>query len=89
MKKRWFERRLFFKFFLPALFSSLGLAIGGIADSLYIGRTLSDSGLFILGAASPVYMIFSTISLGRASGGAIHFAASLSEGKEEKGNAIF
>lgn len=89
MKKRWFERRLFLKFFLPALFSSLGLAIGGIADSLYIGRTLSDSGLFILGAASPVYMIFSTISLGIASGGAIHFAASLSEGKEEKGNAIF
>ena len=89
MKKRWFESRLFFKFFLPALFSSLGLAIGGIADSLYIGRTLSDNGLFILGAASPVYMIFSTISLGIASGGAIHFAASLSEGKEEKGNAIF
>lgn len=89
MKKRWFEKRLFFKFFLPALFSSLGLAIGGIADSLYIGRTLSDSGLFILGAASPIYMIFSTISLGIASGGAIHFASLLSEGREEKSNTVF
>lgn len=89
MRKRWFEKRLFFKFFLPALLSSLGLAIGGIADSLYIGRTLSDSGLFILGAASPIYLIFSTISLGIASGGAIHFASSLSEGMEERGNVIF
>ena len=89
MNNKWFEKRLFLKFFLPALLSSLGLAAGGIADSFYIGRTMNESGLFILGAASPIYMIFSTISIGIASGGAIHFASSLSEGKAEEGNTIF
>ena len=51
MNNKWFEKRLFLKFFLPALLSSLGLAAGGIADSFYIGRTMNEIGLFILGAA--------------------------------------
>lgn len=89
IKNQWFVRKLFWKFFLPALLSCVGLAVGGIADSLYIGRTMSESGLFILGAASPVYLVFSTLSIGIAEGGAIHFASALSQGKEAEARGIF
>lgn len=84
-----FVKKLFGRFFLPALFSSLALAIGAVADSLYVGRSVGESGLFVIGAAYPIYMVFSTLSIGVASGGAVHFAAALGEGKEEKARNIF
>ena len=69
---------------MPALFSSLALAVGSVADSLYVGRSIGENGLFVIGAAYPIYMVFSTLSIGMASGGAVHFAAALGEGKEKK-----
>ena len=85
----WFTTRLFWKFFIPSLLSSIGLSVGAVADSIYVGRTLSESGLFVIGAASPVYMIFSTIGLGAAEGGSIHFATALSEGKADEARKFF
>ena len=79
-----FVKKLFGRFFLPALFSSLALAVGSVADSLYVGRSIGENGLFVIGAAYPIYMVFSTLSIGMASGGAVHFAAALGEGKEKK-----
>ena len=79
-----FVKKLFGRFFLPSLFSSLALAVGAVADSLYVGRSVGEDGLFVLGAAYPIYMVFSTLSIGMASGGAVHFAAALGEGKEKK-----
>lgn len=84
-----FVKKLFGRFFLPALFSSLALAVGAVADSLYVGRSVGESGLFVIGAAYPIYMVFSTLSIGMASGGAVHFAAALGEGKEKKARNIF
>ena len=84
-----FVRKLFGRFFLPALFSSLALAVGGVADSLYIGGSLGEDGLFVIGTAYPVYLVFSTLSIGMASGGAVHLAAALSEGRENKARQIF
>lgn len=84
-----FERHLFIKFFIPALLSSLGLAITEIANNFYVGNTMSDSGLFILGAAQPIYMVFNTISYGIAMGGSIRFSSLLGEGKKEEGNSVF
>ncbi len=89
MKKQWFENKLFRKFFLPALLSSLGLAATGIADGLYIGQTLGESGLFISGATAPIYMILTTIATGFAVGGSIHYAAAVGEGDEKRGSSIF
>ena len=84
-----FVKKLFGRFFLPALFSSLALAVGAVADSLYVGSSVGESGLFVIGAAYPIYMVFSTLSIGVASGGAVHFSAALGEGKEQKARNIF
>lgn len=84
-----FVKKLFGRFFLPALLSSLALAVGAVADSLYVGRIVGESGLFVIGAAYPIYMVFSTLSIGMASGGAVHFAVALGEGKEKKARNIF
>ena len=84
-----FVKKLFGRFFLPALFSSLALAVGAVADSLYVGRSVGEDGLFVLGAAYPIYMVFSTLSIGMSSGGAVHFAAALGEGKEKTARNIF
>ena len=84
-----FVKKLFGRFFLPALFSSFALAVGAVADSLYVGRSVGESGLFVIGAAYPIYMVFSTLSIGMASGGAVHFAAALGEGKEKTARNIF
>ena len=63
-----FVKKLFGRFFLLALFSSLALAVGAVADSLYVGSSVGESGLFVIGAAYPIYMVFSTLSIGMASG---------------------
>lgn len=39
-----FVKKLFGRFFLPALFSSLALAVGSVADSLYVGRSIGENG---------------------------------------------
>ncbi len=84
-----FVKKLYGRFFLPALLSSLALAVGAVADSLYVGTSVGESGLFVIGAAYPIYMIFSTLSIGMASGGAVHFAAALGAGEEKKARNIF
>lgn len=89
MKIKQFEKRIFWKSFLPSLICYLGLAISAIVDSIYIGNTWGESGLFILGATSPVYMIFNMISVGLAAGGTVHFSALMSEGKVKEGNRVF
>lgn len=86
---RWFVQKLFMKFFFPALLSSLGLAIGAVADCLYIGKMLNEDGLYIIGVASPVYMIFSTWSIALAVGGSIHFSRVMGEGNAAEGKKIF
>lgn len=87
--KNGFEQKLFMKFFIPALLSSLGLAIGAAVDCLYIGRMLNEAGLYILGVASPVYMIFTTWSVALAVGGSVHYSKVMGEGDEAQGKKIF
>ena len=86
---RQFVQKLFMKFFVPALLSSLGLAIGAVADCVYVGKMLNEDGLYIIGVASPIYMIFTTWSVALAVGGSIHFSKVLGEGDVTKGRQIF
>lgn len=84
-----FIQRIFMKFFLPSLLSSLGLAIGAVADCVYVGQMMNEEGLYIIGVASPIYMIFTTWSVALALGGSIHFSQALGEGDAEKARGIF
>ena len=84
-----FVRKAFYRFFLPSLFSSLGLAVGGLADCVFVGNTVGPVGLSAISIGQPVYMLFNTISYSLSIGGSIRYASALSEGKEEEGNRIF
>lgn len=87
-QNRHFVHKLFMRFFVPALLSSLGLAIGALADCFYIGKMLNEDGLYIIGVASPIYMIFMTWSIALATGGSIHFSRVLGEGDAKHARSI-
>lgn len=84
-----FVRKSFYSFFLPSLMSCLGLAIGGLADCVFVGNVVGSVGLTAISIGQPIYMLFNTISYSLSIGGSIHYANALSEGREEDGNRIF
>jgi Na+-driven multidrug efflux pump len=84
-----FVKKAFRSFFIPSLFSCLGIAIGGLADCIFVGNTLGSVGLSAIIIGQPIYMLFNTISYSLSIGGSIRYAAALSEGRPEEGNRIF
>ena len=84
-----FVKKSFYTFFLPSLLSCLGLALGGLADCIFVGNAVGPVGLSAISIGQPVYMLFTTISYSLSIGGSIRYAAALSEGKEAEGNRIF
>ena len=84
-----FVRKAFYRFFLPSLLSCLGIAIGGLADCVFVGNVIGPVGLSAISIGQPVYMLFNTVSYSLSIGGSIRYAAALSEGKPEEGNRIF
>lgn len=84
-----FIRKSFYKFFAPSLLSCLGLAIGGLADCVFVGNTVGTVGLTAISIGQPIYMLFNTVSYSLSIGGSIHYATVLGEGREEEGNRIF
>ncbi len=88
-KENVFIRKAFYKFFLPSLLSSLGIALGGLADCVFVGNTVGSVGLVAIGIGQPVYMLFNTITYSLSIGGAIRYSNAISEGRTEEGNRIF
>ena len=84
-----FVRKSFYSFFLPSLCSCLGLAIGGLADCVFVGNVVGPVGLTAISIGQPIYMLFNTISYSLSIGGSIHYANALSEGDAQAGNRIF
>ena len=84
-QEKYFVRRLFLQFFIPSLLSSLGLAVGALADCVYIGNRLGEEGLYVIGIMSPVYMVFMTFTVAMAVGGTIKFGSLLGSGNYEEG----
>lgn len=84
-----FVKKSFHTFFLPSLLSCLGLALGGLADCIFVGNAVGPVGLSAISIGQPVYMLFTTISYSLSIGGSIRYAAALSEGREAEGNRIF
>ncbi len=84
-----FVRKSFRRFFMPSLLSCIGIAIGGLADCVFVGNAIGPVGLTAISIGQPVYMVFNTISYSLSIGGSIHYATALSEGRPEEGNRIF
>ena len=72
-----FVRKSFYSFFLPSLCSCLGLAIGGLADCVFVGNVVGPVGLTAISIGQPIYMLFNTISYSLSIGGSIRYAAAL------------
>ena len=87
--ERYFVNRAFRKFFIPSFLSNTGLALGALADCLFVGNTLGTDGLAAISIGLPIYMLLNTISMTLATGGSIHYATCLGEGDAQEGNRIF
>lgn len=88
-RSRYFVRGAFRRFFIPAVFSSIWLAVAGVVDSIFVGNRIGAAGLAAISFGQPVYLFFNILSYGFSIGGSIHFASKLAEGREEEANRVF
>ncbi len=80
---------MFRRLFWPTLLSSLGLALGDIADALFIGIRIGKTGLATMSLVAPVYMIFNVLDIGIAVGASVHYTRAIGKGKARDGIKVF
>ncbi len=80
---------MFRRLFWPTLLSSLGLALGDIADALFIGIRIGKTGLATMSLVAPVYMIFNVLDIGIAVGASVHYTRAIGNGKARDGIKVF
>ena len=88
-KNRQFTDNMFKRLFKPTLFSAVGLALGDIADALFVGIRIGKAGLATMSLVAPVYMIYNVLDIGIAVGTSVHYNRSLARGKAKEGISIF
>jgi Na+-driven multidrug efflux pump/anti-sigma regulatory factor (Ser/Thr protein kinase) len=88
-KSKSFTDRMFRRLFWPTLFSALGLALGDIADALFVGIRIGKVGLATMSLVAPVYMIYNVLDIGIAVGASVHYTRALGKGKVKDGISIF
>ncbi len=66
--------KMYLRMFLPSFISALALSFANIADALVVGNRIGETGLAVIGLATPVYLIYSFLGTGFAGGGAITHA---------------
>ena len=67
-------RKMFLRILPPSMISSLTLALANTADALVVGNRVGAAGLATIGLTTPVYLIYSLLGSGFASGGGITHA---------------
>ena len=88
-RSQYFVNAAFRRFFIPAITSSLWIALAGFADCFLVGNSVGTSGLAAVSLGQPIYLFYNILSYGMSIGGSIHYAGKLAEGKEEEANRIF
>lgn len=84
-----FTDRMFRRLFWPTLLSAVGLALGDIADALFVGIRIGANGLATMSLVAPVYMIYNVLDVGIAVGASIRYTQALGKGKAKRGVEIF
>ena len=84
-----FTDRMFRRLFWPTLMSAIGLGIGDVADSLFVGIRLGKIGLATMSLVAPVYMLYNVLDAGIAIGASVKYTQALGRGDAKKGRAIF
>lgn len=89
IKNKSFTDHMFRRLFWPTLFSALGLALGDIADALFVGIRIGKLGLATMSLVVPVYMIYNVLDIGIAVGASVHYTRALGKGKAKQGISVF
>ena len=84
-----FTDRMFRRLFWPTLFSSLGLALGDIADALFVGIRIGKVGLATMSLVAPVYMVYNLLDIGIAVGASVYYTRALGKGQAREGISVF
>ena len=88
-KSRAFTDSMFRRLFWPALISTAGLAVGDVADALFVGIRIGKVGLATMSLVAPVYMIYNVLDVGIALGASVKYTQALGKGNAKKGVEIF
>ena len=89
LKNKSFTDRMFRRLLWPSLFSALGLALGDIADALFVGIRIGKIGLATMSLVAPIYMIYNVLDIGIAVGTSVHYTRTLGKGKAKQAIGIF
>lgn len=89
LKDTYFTNRMFYKFFIPSLVSSIGFSFGNIVDAIVVGTRMGETGLAAIALILPIYMVFNVLDIGIAVGGSVHYTRLLGAGKAREGVKSF
>ncbi|MCR5206999.1 MAG: hypothetical protein K6C14_00800 [Eubacterium sp.] len=89
IKSRMFTDSMFRRLFLPTIISAIGLALGDVADALFVGIRLGKVGLATMSLVAPVYMVYNVLDVGIAVGASVKYTQALGKGQAKKGAEIF
>lgn len=82
-------KKLFYKFLIPAISSSLAIAIYSLVDTIAIGHGAGPDGTAACAIVLPIFSIALFIALLCGIGGSVLMAYARGEGNKEKGDAYF
>ena len=82
-------KKLFYKFLIPAISSSLAIAIYSLVDTIAIGHGAGPDGTAACAIVLPIFSIALFIALLCGIGGFVLMAHARGEGNKEKGDAYF
>ena len=85
LKNKSFTDHMFRRLFWPTLVSAFGLALGDVADALFVGIRIGKAGLATMSLVAPVYMIYNVLDIGIAVGTSVHYTRALGKGKAKQG----
>ncbi len=89
MKHDKFTLKIFYRLWIPAIISSLGLSIADMADALVVGQRMGTTGLAAISLCLPIYMIINVIMHGFGLGGSVFFSKFMAEGNKEEAQQVY
>ncbi len=84
-----FTGKMFRRLWMPAMASSLAMAVADMADAIVVGQRMGATGLAAISIALPVYMVINVFMHGFGIGGSVRYSKLLGEGKEEEAVSCF
>lgn len=89
MREDSFTKKIFYRFFFPAVGASICLGLANLADALCVGMVMGEAALAAISLVTPIYMVFNVLHLGMAVGGSVIFAQLMGGGKVKQAVNVF